>query len=529
MTINTTLYISAADASWDEGNLGNRTFTFDVTRAGHDEAASVAWSVSAGAVTASDFIGNGLPAGIINFLPGEYNKTISIQVAGDAAFEANEEFSVALASPSANAAIGRGSASGIIFNDDGAFISFALNPEALAEGNSGSIPVNFMVTRSGNTNIVASANWAVSGRPFTDAVASDFVGNVVPSGTVTFGVGETTKPIIVNVAGDMTIESDETLVVFLSNPSTDASIINPTSISRIINDDFDTTLSISTADVSWNEGNSGSTALNFVITRTGDTTGASSVKFAVTGSGANPANASDFAGGLLLSGNVTFAATETSKTIVVSVAGDETIEGDEGFTVTLSDPSGGAGLSSADITGTILNDDPAFIVVRDGISSFEMPTIYSGPVDFLQFQFLGSVAGDIVIGGSGNDFMNLLNGDDAADGGGGDDVLDGGTGSNFLTGGAGKDTFFLDGRGGSITWATITDFQPNEQVSIFGWRPGVSSVDWMMSDGAEGYKGATMHADLDGNGIIDTSVTFGGLDRSALPTPLIFEGLLWFT
>jgi hypothetical protein len=47
--------------------------------------------------------------------------------------------------------------------------------------------------------------------------------------------------------------------------------------------------------------------------------------------------------------------------------------------------------------------------------------------------------------------------------------------------------------------------------------------------GAAGYEGLTMHADLNNDGIIDTSVTFTGiLSQSQLPTPLEFDGVLWF-
>ena len=48
-------------------------------------------------------------------------------------------------------------------------------------------------------------------------------------------------------------------------------------------------LSIVAANASLNEGNSGSTAFTFTVTRTGSTTGASTASYAVTGSGANPA------------------------------------------------------------------------------------------------------------------------------------------------------------------------------------------------------------------------------------------------
>ena len=147
--------------------------------------------------------------------------------------------------------------------------------------------------------------------------------------------------------------------------------------------------------------------------------------------------------------------------------------------------------------------------------------IYAGPVDFLHFQMLGTTSGDIVNGSSGNDFVNLLGGDDAVSGGAGQDVLDGGVGSNFLTGGAEADTFFLDGRGGSITWSTITDFSSEDSVNIWGWQQGTSQLILSFDQqGAEGFKGATFHYDLNGNGLIDTSITFSNLTLASMPSPI---------
>ena len=94
----------------------------------------------------------------------------------------------------------------------------------------------------------------------------------------------------------------------------------------------------------------------FTITRTGDTGSAHSVSWSLAGSGANPASASDFVGNVLPSGTVSFAAGETSKTITVNVAGDTVVESDEGFTVTLSNPSTGATLGTASAIGTIRNE-----------------------------------------------------------------------------------------------------------------------------------------------------------------------------
>ena len=149
---------------------------------------------------------------------------------------------------------------------------------------------------------------------------------------------------------------------------------------------------------------------------------------------------------------------------------------------------------------------------------------YKGPVEFLEFQMLGSSGGDIVTGSDANDFINLLGGDDAADGGAGQDVLDGGVGSNFLTGGSGADTFFLDGRSGSTTWSTITDFRPEDSVNIWGWQQGSSQLILSLEDqGAEGFKGATFHYDLNGDRTIDTSITFSNIVLASLPAPTAEE------
>jgi hypothetical protein len=106
------------------------------------------------------------------------------------------------------------------------------------------------------------------------------------------------------------------------------------------------------------EGNTATTAYTFTVTRGGDTSGSNQVNWAVTGSDANPANATDF-GGTLPSGTLSFAVGEITKTITVNVQGDSTIEADETFTVTLSGPTNGATLTTATATGTITNDDTA--------------------------------------------------------------------------------------------------------------------------------------------------------------------------
>lgn len=111
------------------------------------------------------------------------------------------------------------------------------------------------------------------------------------------------------------------------------------------------------AGVSLAEG-SGTTNFVFTVTRAVNLTGASSVQWAVTGSGGSPANATDFVGGVLPSGTINFPVGSSTQTVTVSVAGDSVVEPDENFTVTLSSPVN-ALITAATATGTIINDDSA--------------------------------------------------------------------------------------------------------------------------------------------------------------------------
>jgi Ca2+-binding RTX toxin-like protein len=155
-----------------------------------------------------------------------------------------------------------------------------------------------------------------------------------------------------------------------------------------------------------------------------------------------------------------------------------------------------------------------------GKNLYAVADAYTGPVTGLVNQFLGGAKADVVLGTEKADFINALASDDGVNGGGGDDVVDGGLGSNFLTGGTGTDKFFVDGRGAasSNTWSTITDFSAGESLTIWGYKPGVSKFNWVANDGATGFKGVTLNADLDGNGVTDTSVTWSGLTQAQLPT-----------
>jgi Ca2+-binding RTX toxin-like protein len=155
-----------------------------------------------------------------------------------------------------------------------------------------------------------------------------------------------------------------------------------------------------------------------------------------------------------------------------------------------------------------------------GKNLYAVADAYTGPVSGLVNQFLGGAFADTVLGTEKADFVNAGAGNDGINGAGGNDVIDGGLGSNFINGGAGTDKFFVDGRAAatSNTWSTITDFSAGETLTIWGYKPNVSKFNWVANDGATGFKGVTLNADLDGNGLVDTSVTWSGLTQAQLPS-----------
>lgn len=118
-------------------------------------------------------------------------------------------------------------------------------------------------------------------------------------------------------------------------------------------------------DASVVEGNGGTTAITFTVTRGSDSNVAASVNYAVNlPGGAGFANAADFASPVL-SGTLSFAANEFSKTITLNVVGDTVNEPDEAFTVTLSGATNFATIADGSGAGTIANDDA---VVGPGVA-----------------------------------------------------------------------------------------------------------------------------------------------------------------
>jgi len=115
------------------------------------------------------------------------------------------------------------------------------------------------------------------------------------------------------------------------------------------------------------EGDFGSSAITFTVTRSGTTTGTVTADYTVNfPGGINSTSIDDFEVGQVFTGQVSFADGQTSATITFNVDGDIGPEADENFTVTLSNPVGGI-IGDGVATGTIINDDgpPPLVTIND--------------------------------------------------------------------------------------------------------------------------------------------------------------------
>jgi glucose/arabinose dehydrogenase len=353
-----TINLQSESISLKEGDPGSLTpFSFTVRRSGDlSRSSSVNWVVGRqGQITAkaSDF-GGTVPKGQVVFNPGQSSQTITVLVSGDQQEERNERFRLMLSNPS-GASLGNAVAKGVILNDD-TTINLQSEPISLPEGDSGSLtPFSFTVHRSGDLSRSSSVNWAVSRQGQFPAKASDF-GGTFPAGHVVFNPGQSSQTITVLVSGDPEVERNERFQLTLSNPR-GASLGNAIGYGAILNDDTD--INLLSESISLPEGDSDSlTPFTFTVRRSGDLSRSSSVDWVVQGAGVNPADPWDFEGDRFPSGTVVFAPGESSRAITVKVRGDDGLETDERFQLTLSNAVGARLNSSAlSAQASINNDD----------------------------------------------------------------------------------------------------------------------------------------------------------------------------
>ncbi len=402
-----------------------------------------------------------------------------------------------------------------------------LEPDAVEGAATGA---RYIITRSGNTAIEASVDWAAvpatgQGWPVgpVGLTREDFPERpptwpayekrYATNGRVDFAPGETTKTIEIVAADDAHDEADEGFIVKLSTPADLLFGLTNEAAGRIVDNDNPATVTLIplTPDRTEGEGGAAGTFAEFRIHRDGGTAGTASVWYVVHGDDPRPAHLQDdfdsynaaYRTGITGpdgTGNMfeaRFAAGQSDIDVSLPIADDTIAERPEGYRIDLLNPSIGMSVVNGTARGTITSNDPVRGLSALGATSRQptatKPDFYDGPVPALEWQFVSITPEALAVSvNTRNWFLRSGSGDDALDAFAGTNVLDGGTGSNFLSGGQDGDAFFLDIRDlAAAVWSTVTDFGANDTVTVWGITPDMPMA-WQEGKGAPGYTGTTL-------------------------------------
>ena len=356
--------IAVDNATVTEGDSGSQTISFPVTitpAAGVPITLTVG-TASGSATAGADYVA--ISAGSVTIPAGASSFGIEVTILNDLVVEAAETFTIAIRDPSSGTVV-TGQALGTILDNDAAVLGLA--PVSQPEGNAGNSPMGFTATLSRPVEGTVTARLGSS-----DGTAQAADADYLPAtGTLTFASGVTSQTVTVQVVGDAKVEDDERFGVALSTltrpPGVTAVAFGPNAaVEGTIRNDDTATLTLANASVV--EGNSGPTVLNFVLTASS----ASAIPLGVTatttnGSAAAPTDYAPLAGIAVV---VPPGAAGRTVAIPVTVNGDVVVEADETLSLTLSAPTTGAAIGGGPATGTIVNDDATAISIGD-VSQFE--------------------------------------------------------------------------------------------------------------------------------------------------------------
>ena len=219
---------------------------------------------------------------------------------------------------------------------------------ANASATEGSL-IRFPLTLSATSGEIVSVQCSASFETGDTAAAADLASD---NSTATIQIGSTSGSCAISSAQDTIDEENETFTVTLSNPSSNAQIGTPSTAKGTINDNDDPP-TLSVGDVSGTEG----TALSFMVTLSDESGKTVTVDYATSAeTGDTATSGTDFTA--KTSTTLTFDPGQEEKMFTVQTTDDTDIEGDETFTVTLSNPSN-ATISDATAKGTINDNDDA--------------------------------------------------------------------------------------------------------------------------------------------------------------------------
>ncbi|MCP5017163.1 MAG: hypothetical protein GY938_18105, partial [Ketobacter sp.] len=342
--------LSISNATVTEGDIGSTQAVFTVTlSATSEKPITVTYTTTdSTAIAGNDYTSINT---ILVFPPLTTSRIITVPILGDTTDEFDETFRVDLSNP-VNATIVVTSGTGTILDNDLEPTVSIIAPTVITvtEGNSGITTTTFTVELSSASEKPIAVTYATADNTATAAgLFGDYI--QIPPTTLNFALGETSKTITATVRGDTVFESDERFFVNLIAVTNAITGVSQGTI-NITNDDTPPAISISDAAVT--ENNTGFTP-TMVFTLTLSNLSDQSVQVDYSTANDTAIAPGDYTS--VASTTLTFAPFEQTKTVTVTIQGDNTDEFDETFFVNLGNPVSST-IAIGQGIGTILNDEP---------------------------------------------------------------------------------------------------------------------------------------------------------------------------
>ncbi len=297
---------------------------------------------------------------------------LPIQINDDLIDEPDENFTINITSASnvTNPTLATGATlDGTIIDDEELEVFFSTSALTVTEGTAGTVQAQVSLNFVPATEV--TVDFSVSGSA-TSGAGNDYTFTPAAQ-TLTFPAGGAiTQTIDITVLDDTIDELDETVILALTNPSANVSIVSPDEYTLTIQDD-DAAPEIAIGDVTVNP--EAAVDAGFPVTLTAASGLTVTVAYATADDTATAG--ADYTS---VNGTLTFTPGITSQTINVPVLDDALDEADETFFVDLSTPTN-ATITDAQGVGTIVdNDDPPEIAIGDVTVNPEADTNASFPV-----------------------------------------------------------------------------------------------------------------------------------------------------
>jgi hypothetical protein len=328
-------------------NGGNITAEVTLNQPDPDNDITLDVIVSAGTATiGSDFTYTS-PTSITFSAGSTTNQVLLIPIVNDAVPEADENFVLALTNVS-NAQIGVQNTHDVTIINDDRGVLFATDNATVNEG-AGTIDVTVSIQGADPAN-ATTVEVALQGGTAINGIDYSFTSPTV----VTFPAGDASDQIIsIPITDDSDVEPIENILLALQNATNGALLITPDNMTIDIQDNDLTTVSFVSATQNVNEAG---VSIDVVIEITSPNPNADT-EVDLTLGAATATNGVDF--NYTLPTTLVFpAGSPASQVITIPITDDTDIEGDEDFTLELSNPTNGAvlGTNSSDVITIIEND-----------------------------------------------------------------------------------------------------------------------------------------------------------------------------